>query len=51
MEKIILYYDQNETSLDLVTQCYEMLLDTMWNCEIKLIPIEVKLNEKIIQQE
>ena len=49
MKEIILYYDESEMDLDLITQCYEMLLDTMWNCDVKLLPIEVKLDEKSIQ--
>ena len=51
MEQIIFYYDQQEIDLDLVVECYEVLLDKMRNYQIKLLPIETKIKHKIIQQE
>lgn len=49
MNQIIFYYDEKEVNLDLVVQCYEVLLEGMTNYTIKLLPIEAKYHE--IQQE
>lgn len=51
VDQIVLYYDEDETDIDLVVECYEILLDKMRNYKVQLLPVDIKIKNKKMQQE